>query len=522
MATLRRLVNAPGLGLHVLAGGQALDRTVSWVAVSELADPTPHLEGAELLLTTGVGRVFDPTSAGAYVRRLVDAGVSGLGFGVGISHELVPETLVRAADQAGLPLVEVDRPTPFIAVGKELADLLAAERGERARRELAGMQALTSAAVGPGGARDVMSRLARVVGGWAVLLDPRGTPVYVAPRGEGAAGAGAVTDTGPGTPSEGVEAVAESAGAVAADAEAGDDEKVVATARRAAALLRGRGRRSSAVDVDATTRTTAIPVGLGDGAVPVLVVGVPAGSDSAAPGLLTFAAALLTLHRERDRATTQIHAWGRSAALAVHLGLPLPPAPMSATSLADGARLRAVVLAAAPDDVLTRLERAALVSECTVLGLDDPGVQRTLVVAADPATEVLAALAGFTGGVSEATGPQALAAAVEAARQVSLRSRSGIVGTHEEPASVQQLLGPAFPAFAEGTLAPLRAAPGGRGLEDTLRTWLSLHGQTVAVAEAMGVHRHTVRERLRRVAALLGRDLDDPQVRAELWLALTP
>ena len=32
----------------------AIDRPLSWVHVSELADPTPFLEGGELLLTTGL------------------------------------------------------------------------------------------------------------------------------------------------------------------------------------------------------------------------------------------------------------------------------------------------------------------------------------------------------------------------------------------------------------------------------------------------------------------------------------
>jgi purine catabolism regulator len=36
------------------------------------------------------------------------------------------------------------------------------------------------------------------------------------------------------------------------------------------------------------------------------------------------------------------------------------------------------------------------------------------------------------------------------------------------------------------------------------------------------VHRHTLRKRIRRVEELLGRDLDSPGVRAELWLALHP
>jgi purine catabolism regulator len=35
-------------GLRVLAAEAALDREVRWVHVSELADPTPYLRGAEL------------------------------------------------------------------------------------------------------------------------------------------------------------------------------------------------------------------------------------------------------------------------------------------------------------------------------------------------------------------------------------------------------------------------------------------------------------------------------------------
>jgi DNA-binding PucR family transcriptional regulator len=34
------------------------------------------------------------------------------------------------------------------------------------------------------------------------------------------------------------------------------------------------------------------------------------------------------------------------------------------------------------------------------------------------------------------------------------------------------------------------------------------------------VHRNTVRQRVARCASLLGADLDDPDVRMELWFAL--
>jgi PucR family transcriptional regulator, purine catabolism regulatory protein len=61
----------------------------------------------------------------------------------------------------------------------------------------------------------------------------------------------------------------------------------------------------------------------------------------------------------------------------------------------------------------------------------------------------------------------------------------------------------------------------GRGdLVRSLATWLEHNGEWEAAAAALAVHRHTLRNRIRRAAALLGRDLDAAAVRAELWVAL--
>uniref|UniRef100_UPI00062C8364 helix-turn-helix domain-containing protein n=1 Tax=Streptomyces stelliscabiei TaxID=146820 RepID=UPI00062C8364 len=61
---------------------------------------------------------------------------------------------------------------------------------------------------------------------------------------------------------------------------------------------------------------------------------------------------------------------------------------------------------------------------------------------------------------------------------------------------------------------------GGAALVETLRTWLSLHGSWDRTAVALTVHRNTVRQRIARCATLLDTDLDDPDVRMELWFAL--
>ena len=61
----------------------------------------------------------------------------------------------------------------------------------------------------------------------------------------------------------------------------------------------------------------------------------------------------------------------------------------------------------------------------------------------------------------------------------------------------------------------------GRGdLVRSLATWLEHNGEGDAAAAALGIHRHTLRNRIRRAAGLLDRDLDVAAVRAELWVAL--
>ncbi|MCA1942391.1 MAG: helix-turn-helix domain-containing protein, partial [Yonghaparkia sp.] len=60
----------------------------------------------------------------------------------------------------------------------------------------------------------------------------------------------------------------------------------------------------------------------------------------------------------------------------------------------------------------------------------------------------------------------------------------------------------------------------GDELVSTLGTWLRCDAVAEAAALRLGIHRHTVRARLRRAAELLDRDLDAFPARAEVWAAL--
>ncbi|SCD37609.1 purine catabolism regulatory protein [Streptomyces sp. DpondAA-F4a] len=130
-------------------------------------------------------------------------------------------------------------------------------------------------------------------------------------------------------------------------------------------------------------------------------------------------------------------------------------------------------------------------------------------------------------GLSAPAGPVAASFAYKQAEQALsvARRRGRALVEHEELAtgSVLPLLADdAVRAFADGMLRPLQEhdAKGRGDLVASLRAWLSRHGQWDAAAADLGVHRHTLRYRMRRVEEILGRSLDDPDVRMELWLAL--
>ena len=174
--TLRTVLGIRGLSVLLRSGRDSLDRPVRWVAVSELEDPSPYLEGGELLLTTGLRLTND--NAREYVERLVAVGVTGLGLGVGLTHDVIPERLLAAAQEHGLPVLEVPEPTPFIAISQAVSDLLAAAEYEAVSRAVEAQRDLTRAALAPDGVGAVVARLGKELAAQVVLLDAGGRLVH--------------------------------------------------------------------------------------------------------------------------------------------------------------------------------------------------------------------------------------------------------------------------------------------------------------------------------------------------------
>jgi hypothetical protein len=151
------------------------------------------------------------------------------------------------------------------------------------------------------------------------------------------------------------------------------------------------------------------------------------------------------------------------------------------------------------------------------------------VVAVGPAPVLEEALAHLAAAMGPAVRLGELPRSFERARRlanlVTTRTlvREGLVKWTDELATIIVHGAPdASEELATRRLAPLRdpSAERERLLYDTLAAWLDHPGRPQAIADRLRLHPQTVRYRLARLRERLGGDLDDPQARFELALAL--
>ena len=174
MITVQDILEIPGLNLKLCAGKKAVGNPVRWVHIAEMSDPTRWLKGGELLLTTGLALVDREAEQLAMLQRLIDANLSGLGFGVGFGFKSVPEAMVALADKHEFPLFEVPYNIPFIAITEAVASKIVNEQYALLQRSLAVHEKLTKIVLEEKGLQFIISTLSGLVGCSAVLFDFHG------------------------------------------------------------------------------------------------------------------------------------------------------------------------------------------------------------------------------------------------------------------------------------------------------------------------------------------------------------
>ena len=510
------------LRLSLLAGDPG--REFGTVHITDLPEPGRYLSGGELVLTGLMWR-HSPADSARFVAALAQAGVAALGAGQAhLGH--VPEDLVRACGQAGLPLLEVPTEISFAALTELVTPRLSGDARDalgRHRRLLAAVAdgglpelfALTAAELGVTGA--VVSAVGQVIVGSpedpvrlarAYLTAPRlpclagGQTVFGVGRGHRAAGWALACDGDLlDRPDLGYELAA------CVELERGRMEEGRRVERRLIArLVQGATSGADPAELSARLRTC----GLTD-TEPYTIV--TAGTDPSAdprPGARAAGAA-----PARAPGAEGARSWagggGRGTCWTGGFWRSCSGGRWSPRRAATGGRVGGDgAVAVVPLRGRTVAELAGrLRAGAEVLGAL-PGTRASVGMSG-----ALIGAAALRGGIDEAGHARAAG-----------RARSGGVATSDEIYTHALLLatvpGDVRASFADRLLGPLLAydARHQSELVRTLGTFLDCAGSWNACAERMHVHVNTVRYRVKRVEELTGKDLSTMADRVDFFLAL--
>ncbi|MER7414997.1 PucR family transcriptional regulator [Streptomyces cacaoi] len=566
---LSDLVARPELQLTVVTGQERLDRPVHAAHVSELVRPGPWLHGGELLMTIGLVLPMTERACREYVADVAAAGTSALALGLGaeLPYQAAPAPLRRATAEAGLPLLTVGGQVPFLAVTKAVFAARAAEQRAAVEGAFETHRRLTAAAASGRGLAPTLHAWARATGVRTLVTDPLGRVLTAG--GGGAGGPGG--DSGDGVGVVDGEGEGDGDGVVAVDAPARDDGDGRNGVGRDGVGRDGVGRnhggagelppgsvelveRVVAGGIRASARAPGLEVRpLGAGRLRgllVLVGEVGAEARMLVSGLVS----LLSLELERRHLAGEPERRHRAALLGRLLSPEVTAARardvLAAAGLSASA-VRAVAVGAATSD-----EGPATSGEGPAMSGTGPAASGGETA---PPGELAAALAlAVPGGLVRVRDGQVEAVVGEGldihrvltrfapgrpagigspvpphAAHTSLREASGLVEVSRglgrpveagggDSARLLLSLGerPALAGYADALLAPLETAAPSGDLVETLATWLDAGCSWDETSRRLGLHRHTVRNRLDKAMRLTGRRLDNADDRFDLWLAV--
>ena len=503
MVTLEQLCERLGSDLRPAAPGPIGRQQLTGVHISELADPTPYLEGGELLLTTGIPLAGGPAVIRHYVGRLAHKGIAALALGLGAGTDRVDPELVSACADAALDLLLVPAAVPFLHISRAFWQLVGQwEQADLASR-LSLQTALARAATRDDPAQAIVTALAQGLGGWAAYLPADGSRETIWPR--------ASADVVPQLRAESARFDLVGTYSAATFPLNGMDvvEHSITIGQRTVGFLAvgaGRGLRKAdrqliltscmllSLTAQGAEEVSRVAEALG-GTIAALILGGHvdaarvASEHAGRPPLGDFARLLAV----RGQATTPVHSRELATVIA-SLGLPQSAltAMVAATMTATVGGIRLAIL---PENSAGR-GGAVSFGAVSPGGASLGGAEYAVALGQPlPLAELAAAV-----------GPVAFAC-----RTASLGTVVGVNGTVGVDGSVD--------ARSDAWVDALARHPRG-DLRDTVRSYLAHRGQWESAARELGIHRNSLRHRIAVATELIDADLADPDTAAALWIAL--
>ncbi|MBV7296007.1 PucR family transcriptional regulator [Corynebacterium sp. TAE3-ERU12] len=479
LPTVADLADRPELGLTVLAGQvTAAQAPVEWAHAIDRTDVDRWIAPGTLVLTSGFQMPASGAGLAHEIDRLHAVGAAAVAIDLAGRWSQVPEELIERGVELGFPVLSVKPEVPFSTVVRTVAEAVTAAR-VRSLSDVVEQQAALVRSLLRGGLPQVLADFGTRYSAMVAVLNNSGATL---------ASFGDTNDTLPRPPFS----------------------PSVGPSR----LHRGGTR--------IVRPLTGVVSSHG-----ALVVDCPTPIAPTEHILVSHVAALASLALSRSLAVHEIEQRLRGEAMrAIRSGRVPPREQLALFQLSPVSTVRAL-------DVRTSGVPAETVSEelhglgCNFLHATTATGHLIVHDGSDEIADLLAKRLGRSARIG-AGDPMVLTEVDVSIRQAELavpRQGSGIRRISDMPAH-ELVLGvlseDAAAILAGGLLRRLEEHDAATGDETVAaaEAFLEANGRFEAMARRLGVHRQTARSRADRIEEVLGVSLDDPDTRAELWLAL--
>lgn len=522
--TVASLARRPELGLTLLSGQETAQNTpVEWAHAIDREDSDKWIAPGTLVLTSGYQFPSDKAGQVSHVAALHRAGACALAIDTGGRWNSVPPAIVDYGRQTGFPVMAVAATTAFSAVVRAVAEDIAEAR-VRQLAELNRAQTELVTLLLRGGLDAVVQHLAQNLNATVVVTDHHGDKVSMAVS-DGARQGGRESD--------------------------GDDDalfrrvapEVLYTPQVGRSVIHPRGSRVIAPlhgQLGGQLGGGADTAGGSQGA---LIVDSARNFDEPDRLIVSFAASIISLSTSRSAAVHAAEERLRQQCLIQILDGREPLAEqLSLFGIREDAQVTALFitgLTAEAQDMLQFSEslrglgwnylyapRPAEAGYAVVA----QGSQRHKVVRTAVNTlyqrlrtespQVRIGI-GSSGALSHAALSMRQAQLAVPKNQLTTPVRS--VEEMPAPDLILSIIAEteAVSLLTDGAYRTLAAHDDAHGTEllAAARAFIDTNGRFEAMAKSLGIHRQTAKSRMNLVEDVLGRSMDDPDLRAELWLA---
>ncbi|SDY89774.1 purine catabolism regulatory protein [Evansella caseinilytica] len=175
MFTIEKAMKLPAMkGTKLIAGERGKNRPVKWVTTIEIIEDISRFHEGELVVTTGYGLADHPAYATTLIALIESGKLSGIAFYSGFYINNVPEEIVNAAEEQGLPLIEIPSTINFSTITKAIVEQIGNEQMNYLEDSLAIHKEMTKWALNNGGLKEALQKISLLTDASLFVFDDLG------------------------------------------------------------------------------------------------------------------------------------------------------------------------------------------------------------------------------------------------------------------------------------------------------------------------------------------------------------